>query len=415
MIKNDLLSTKQFGFCQGRSCVTQLLNTINKWMKCLDNNTPVDAIYLDFAKAFDTVPHKRLITKLEGYGVKGSVLNWIKDFLSNRTQYVSVNGECSTSMPVSSGVPQGSVLGPVLFVYFINDMPTVTEEDMNLFADDAKAFKEILTKQDHNDLQTCINALVQWSIKWGMGFNGCKCKVMHQGKNNPRYPYTISDGIKTHNLEETVCEKDLGVYVDNALSFEDHVNLTVKKARRSAGMLLRSIEFKTPYILVPLFKSLVRSIIEYANPVWCPYKRKHIDLLEKIQRSFTKRVNGMYNLEYCQRLERLGLPSIEFRRFRGDLIETYKILHEIYDPVTTRELLSLNKFHTRGHNFKLNKNSPNLNTYKFFFVNRIVNLWNQLPYHVVNSPSVNVFKNRIDSLLQNHMYTTNIDVHALHI
>ena len=180
-------------------------------------------------------------------------------------------------------------------------------------------------------------------------------------------------------------------------------------------MLLRSIEFKTPYILVPLFKSLVRSIIEYANPVWCPYKRKHIDLLEKIQRSFTKRVNGMYNLEYCQRLERLGLPSIEFRRFRGDLIETYKILHEIYDPVTTRELLSLNKFHTRGHNFKLNKISPNLNTYKFLFVNRIVNLWNQLPYHVVNSPSVNVFKNRIDSLLQNHMYTTNIDAHALHI
>ena len=415
LVKNNLLSPKQFGFCQGRSCVTQLLNTINKWMKCLDNSTPVDAIYLDFAKAFDTVPHKRLIAKLEGYGVKGDVLMWIQDFLANRTQYVSVNGERSTSMPVSSGVPQGSVLGPILFVYFINDMPSASEEDMNLFADDAKAFKEIQALQDQKDLQRCINALVKWSIKWGMGFNGCKCKVMHLGRNNPKYDYTISDGTNTHTLEETVCEKDLGVHVDNVLSFDSHISLTAKKARKSAGMLLRAIEFKTPFILVPLFKSLVRPILEYANTVWSPHKRKHIDLLEKVQRSFTKRVIGMYDLEYSQRLERLGLPSLEYRRMRGDLIETYKVLHEIYDPITTRELLSLNTSNTRGHNFKLSKNSPHLNTYKYFFVNRIVNLWNQLPSPVVNSPSINIFKNGIDSLFQNYMYTTNIDVYTLKV
>ena len=144
-------------------------------------------------------------------------------------------------------------------------------------------------------------------------------------------------------------------------------------------MLLRSIEYKTPNILIPLFKSLVRPILEYANTVWSPYKRKHIDLLENIQRSFSKRVLGMYNLEYCQRLEKLNLPSLEFRRMRGDLIETYKVLHDIYDPVTTRELLSLNSSSTRGHNFKLSKNLSHLNNYKYFFVNRIVNLWNQLP------------------------------------
>ena len=173
-------------------------------------------------------------------------------------------------MPVSSGVLQGSVLGPILFIYFINDMPSVTKEDMNLFADDAKAFNEIQLKKDHEDLQTCIDALVKWSIKWGMGFNGCKCKIMHMGKHNPKYPYTISDGTNTHTLEETTCEKDLGVYVDNALSFDDHINLTTKKARRCAGMLLRSIGFKTVNILVPLFKSLVRPILEYANTVWSP-------------------------------------------------------------------------------------------------------------------------------------------------
>ena len=123
----------------------------------------------------------------------------------------------------------------------------------------------------------------------------------------------------------------------------------------------------------------------------------------------------MYNLEYCQRLERMNLPSLEFRRMRGDLIETYKVLHEIYDPVTTRELLSLNRSNTRGHNFKLSKNSPHLNTYKYFFVNRIVNLWNQLPSHIVNSCSVNVFKNRIDSHLHKYMFTTNIDIYTIKV
>ena len=187
IVTNNLLSVKQFGFCKGRSCVTQLLTTVNKWMKCIDENRPVDAIYLDFAKAFDTVPHKRLIKKLEGYGIRENVLNWVVDFLSDRTQYVSVNGERSNSLPVTSGVPQGSVLGPILFIYFINDMPSVTKEDMELFADDAKAFNEILCPKDRDDLQSCINALVKWSITWGMGFNACKCKVMHLGKSNPEY------------------------------------------------------------------------------------------------------------------------------------------------------------------------------------------------------------------------------------
>ena len=418
IVENNLLSAKQFGFCKGRSCVTQLLYTINKWMTCLDNHTPVDAIYLDFAKAFDTVPHKRLLSKLEGYGVQGNVFNWIKDFLTDRTQYVSVNGKKSVKMPVTSGVPQGSVLGPILFIYFINDLPLATEEDMTLFADDAKAFNEILVPKDRDDLQICIDALVQWSIKWGMGFNGCKCKVMHLGFYNPKYSYTISNGTTTIDLEETTCEKDLGVYVDNALTFDEHVNLSTKKARKSAGLLLRNITHKTPHILVPLFKSLVRPILEYANTVWSPYLRKHIDAIEKVQRNFTKRVFGMYEIEYCQRLEKLGLPSLEYRRVRGDLIETYKILQDIYDPITTKGLFTLNNTNftkTRGHNFKLTKISPNLNIKKYFFTNRVVNLWNQLPGDVVNSSSVNVFKNRIDSLLQKYMYSINIEIYSMKI
>ena len=136
LIDNNLLAPEQYGFCGGRSCTTQLLNTINDWLSFLDNNIPVDAVYLDFRKAFDTVPHERLISKLSGYGIQGNLLQWIRDFLCDRTQYVTINNNSSNTIPVSSGVPQGSVLGPTLFIYFINDMSDVVATLLKIFADD---------------------------------------------------------------------------------------------------------------------------------------------------------------------------------------------------------------------------------------------------------------------------------------
>ena len=166
LTSNELLSPYQYGFCKGRSCATQLLATLSNWLKNLDENIPVDAIYLDFQKAFDTVPHKRLIHKLPGYGIEDNVLNWIKDFLSDRTQYVTVNNHSSPKVPVSSGVPQGSVLGPSLFVYFINDLPDFCETLLNIFADDTKTYQAIKAQSDCCKLQRTINALNGWSNKW---------------------------------------------------------------------------------------------------------------------------------------------------------------------------------------------------------------------------------------------------------
>ena len=215
-------------------------------------------------------------------------------------------------------------------------------------------------------------------------------------------------------MNETLCEKDLGVHIDPDLSFEEHINKQIKKARSLSGMIARNFVYKTPSILIPLYKTLIRPVIEYGNPVWCPHLRKHIDEIEKIQRNYTKNIIGMKDLEYGERLRTLKLHSLEFRRIRGDMIQVYKILNNLYDPLTTNSLLTLDKnSNTRGHNFKLKKGSFNTTKYKYFFTNRVINLWNKLSDEVVNAPSLNVFKNNFDRFMNEYLYSTNLDIYEL--
>ena len=182
MTENDLLSPKQHGFIQGRSCVTQLLAVLDSWTLALDEGGNIDTIYLDFAKAFDTVPHQRLLTKLRGYGIEGRILAWIEAFLTNRRQRVVINSSRSSWADVMSGIPQGSVLRPVLFICYINNMPSSVQSSIYLFADDAKLYRNIPSDDDpQHDLQQ----LEKWSEEWQLHFNPSKCKVMHLGHQNP--------------------------------------------------------------------------------------------------------------------------------------------------------------------------------------------------------------------------------------
>ena len=397
LVDNDLLSVDQFGFCKGRSCLTQLLVTLNEWMSCLDENVPVDAAYLDFKKAFDSVPHKRLMSKLRGYGVNGKLFSWIEDFLSDREQYVTINGVSSRRVPVTSGVPQGSVLGPTLFIFYINDLPSVATTPIKIFADDAKNHKAMYSQIDQVLLQKSINALVKWSHKWLLGFNTSKCNMMHLGKNNLQYEYTMSGGESLQNLSITKCEKDLGVHIDPLLNFNEHITKTIKKAISTSGMILRNICSRSKDILLPLYKALVRPHLEYANPVWNPYLAKDIDRIERVQRQFTKRINGLRFLSYSDRLKKLKLPSLVHRRERGDMIECYKLTHHVHDPLTTKSLFQFdtNK-RTRSHPYKLMKPRFNSQKHQHFFTNRVVNPWNGLPADVVGADNLNAFKNKLD-------------------
>ena len=233
--------------------------------------------------------------------------------------------------------------------------------------------------------------------------------MLHLGNNNPKYKYTIKVDDKEVSLAETTCEKDLGVHIDPNLDFKEHILKTIKKARSISGMIIRNISYNTKSIMCPLFKALIRPILEYGNAVWSPFCKEDIDNLERVQRHFTKRIDGLYNLSYNERLKTLNLPSLEFRRMRGDLIETYKILHGLYDKSTTNTLFDrITNSITRTNGFKLIKHRVESKKYQWFLTNRVIDTWNKLPNYIVSADSLNTFKNRVDSHFEELKFSTRL-------
>ena len=233
LIQHDVLSDCQHGFVPGRDCITQLLLCLEDWTLMLENNKSFDVIYTDFAKAFNSIPQERVLNKLENLGVRGDILNWIRSFLTGRTQCVRVEGFTSKWMEVVSGIPQGSVLGPLLFVVFINDLPNDMKYSIcRMFADDCKLYG-LVGNENLNKLQIDLCELERWSLKWQLPFNVKKCKVLHFGKNNPEHEYVLYD----HILETSDQQKDLGILVDNKLKFHSHAAAASKKVNQVLGVI----------------------------------------------------------------------------------------------------------------------------------------------------------------------------------
>ena len=323
LVSNGLLSSKQFGFTGGRSTVTQMLNYLDKCIEKIVAGKVVDCIYLDFAKAFDTVPHKRLLNKLKAYGISGELLNWIKAFLSDRTQTVKVNGVSSETDPVISGIPQGSVLGPILFIIFINDILDNVQSEGFLFADDTKVFRSVGSKADAEALQADIDTLEEWSNTWLLRFNPKKCHVLSLGRIEDTM-YTMRYKVYDKEMEHVFDEKDLGVTVDSQLTFEDHIASKVRIANAMVGLIRRSFSYLSCYLFRKLYLAFVRPHLEYAQVVWAPHSRKLINLIENVQIRATKLVDGLGSLSYTERLQKLNLPTLVHRRTRGAMIELYK-------------------------------------------------------------------------------------------
>ena len=392
--KNRLIKDSQHGFSKGKSCQTNLLTFFERITNEVDKNNELDVVYLDFAKAFDKVPHHRLGLKLKSLGIKGNVFKWIEDWLTNRQQRVVVNGTESPWAAVTSGVPQGSVLGPLLFLVYINDIDEGVSSLISKFADDTKIGRPISDKDDITKLQKDLDLLGKWAEKWQMKFNADKCKVIHfGGDSTSNY---VMDGKRLENIHE---EKDLGVLIHKTLKPEKQCQAAAGRANRVLGMLKRNITSRKKEVILPLYRTLVRPHLEYGVQFWNPYLVKDIKLLENVQRRATRMVGELKGLSYEDRLKECNLFSLSRRRLRGDMIQVFKILKGI-DKVEIKELgWEVNERETRGHSLKLVKHYSRLDLRKNYFTQRVVDYWNKLPSDVVSVSTVESFKVKIDKFM----------------
>ena len=396
--ENELISSKQHGFLIGRSTLTQLIETLEEWTSLLDQNNNIDILYCDFRKAFDSVPHHRLMLKVQSFGIGGKLEKWIKDFITGRRQRVCINGAKSDWVNVSSGVPQGSVLGPLLFVMYINDLPDAIDCLSKMYADDTKIYQAINNSADAQIFQQNIIQLWRWSLDWQLLFHPEKCHILHLGRTNEKHRYFMGAGDNsphTH-LKRTDEEKDLGVVVDSQLTFSSHCDKVVNTANKLLGIMRRSFSYLDKNVFSLVYKGIIRPIIEYASSVYDPILIRDINKIESIQRRATKMVIGLSDKSYEERLKELELPSLRFRRMRGDMINVYKYLHQEYEVDSTK-ILPLNQdTRTRGHYLKLQANHCNTRNRLHFFSQRIINKWNNLTEDTISAPSINSFKNRLD-------------------
>lgn len=384
----------QHGFLPRRSVVSNLLSCLEAWTQAHDQGYPIDVIYVDYAKAFDTVPLGRLRLKLEHLGVRGRLLGWLGDYLTNRTFQVRIDGCFSGERQVASGVPQGSVLGPLLFLIYISDLPLNMLCHTTLFADDTKIYCD--PSVHHGQLTEDLATLEEWTTKWLIKLNANKCTVLHIGYSNPHLAYYINN----HQLNHVEDQTDLGVTVASDLKWEPHIARIVKRANSMTYLVRRAFADMTEEMCLKIYKAYVRPLLEHAVVVWSPYFQKDIELLERVQRRFTKLPRTLKCKPYPERLKALGLKTLYDRRRRGDLIETYKILHGHY-TCDVNFFVKNENFQLRGHSLKLApikwKRLPRKNV----LFNRVVDDWNRLTEEIVSSPNINCFKNRLDKYWDN--------------
>ena len=316
----------QHGFRQGRSCLSQLLAHHERIVSALESNTKLDVIYLDFAKAFDKVDHGVLLHKVRALGISGRLGLWIHSFLSDRTQFVAANGAISSTSSVISGVPQGSVLGPLLFLIHIHDIDsTVMHSTVTSFADDTRLSLPINDLRDANKLQADLNKVYEWAVTNNMTFNNSKFDHLSyctNPNNNQIFSYYAPDGRSINNPSE-VC--DLGVYLSQDATFATNITHITKKARSQMGWILRTFQTRDPLPMLTLYKSLIVPLLEYCCQLWSPSTPGDIRKVEAVQRTFTYRISGYRHLTYWQRLDKLRLYSLQRRRERYAILYMWKI------------------------------------------------------------------------------------------
>ena len=401
---NNLITPQQHGFIRGRSCQTNILLCLEKWTESLDNNKSVDVAYFDYSKAFDKVSHRLLLIKLKSYGIDGRLFAWLKAYLRDRKQRVVVGNAKSMWLEVVSGTTQGTVLGFLLFLLFINDLPKkCSHEDESLIAllaDDTKTFEEIdedASRQPANQqaLQSRIDRIAQWAEDWKMEINPSKSKIMHIGHNNPGLPYTVN-GIQ---IEAVATEKDIGFWITDDLSPSTHVHKARSRALGEISRIRRNFTLIDKRAFCILYNQRIRPHLDHGMAACPPRTSAESKLLEGVQSKATALVHGCRHLNSEERRRKLGLMKLEERRERGDLIEVFKILkgHTRIDPALFWEVREARNGARLVKDLAVNGRRQR----QSFFSYRVVQKWNLLPVELKMAPSIDSFKNRLDDIILN--------------
>ena len=390
----NILTDHQHGFRKGRSCETQLALTIDDLARSLNSQGQTDMIIMDFSKAFDCVPHQRLLNKIHHYGVRGPLHAWLASFLTRRYQQVILDGSSSQRVKVTSGVPQGTVLGPLLFLLYINDLPENISSTVRLMADDCVMYKQIRSESDCLDLQKDLDILCQWENRWQMKFNSKKCFVMNiTDKRNPiQHSYSMQDSV----LETVDHHTYLGIEISSKLTWNLHVSNISSKANRTLGLLRRHLHSCKPNIKEIAYKSLVRPKLEFCCSIWDPYHQDQKDQLEAVQRKAARFVMRNYKRDssVSTMIQQLKWQSLEERRAVSRLTFTYKALHKITAVNLDHLKSSKSSRPTRLNSsaFTLRKLATKKDKYKNSLLPRTSSEWNLLPDHVKSAPSLDAFK-----------------------
>jgi hypothetical protein len=394
----SILHQNQHGFRARRSCETQLVELVEDLHQTMQKGKQTDIIVMDFSKAFDKVSHTRLLLKLQQYGIGGQTLRWVGNFLSNRSQRVVVDGVGSCESTVTSGVPQGSVLGPILFLIYINDLPECVKSNVRLFADDTILYRQMNTPQDAQTLQEDLDRLVDWEQDWSMEFHPGKCNVIRVTRSNNPIMNTYT--LHGHQLEVVSSTKYLGISINEDLCWNKHLNNVTSKAGKILGLVKRNIKIDAPRVKETAYKALVRPLVEYSAAVWDPHTNINIHRVEMIQRRAARwTLNRYHNTSsVTDMLSHLGWPTLQQRRSEARLALMYKMVHGLV-AINIGLYVTPVLRHTRHtHPYSFIQIQPRLEAYRMSFFPRTIVEWNQLPSEVVTAPTIDAFKSHLVGL-----------------
>jgi len=391
---NNILHPAQHGFTRGRSTCTNLLESLNDWTLYFQDKHQVAIAYIDFSKAFDVVSHKKLFARLSSYGIRGMLLCWLQQLFTGRTHCTKVGTELSEDADLLSGVIQGSVIGPLMFLIFIDELVAILASFgivVKVFADDVKLYIRIINDVDVSMLQEALNFLFMWAEKWQLSLSLDKCCVLFLRLAEPAVSFSLG-GV---NLRGVSSCRDLGVTITSDLSPSVHIHDIVVKAHQRSNAIHRCFLSRNVCVLTRAFIVYVRPLVEYNSIVWSPYLKQDINSIESVQRRFTKRLPGFGKYTYSKRLELLNLPSLELRRLYFDLTWAYKIIFGCVDMCSDDFFELRSTKTTRGHPYKLFKRQCTSTVRSSFFTERVVNIWNCLPSDTVDFSSLTAFKRTI--------------------